>query len=184
MFKVSRDSPAYYLTSVAKGRLPVFRTSAIAKIACDAIAEARSTGKFLIFAYVIMPDHIHLVTDSSKQSRDIHRLVNGITSRRIIDHLKSGGHVESLEKLREERRSDGSMYSLWSHHPDTRLLWSEQMVWQRIQYTHLNPVRAGLVHQPNEWRWSSARILHGRALEEEPLSVDLGKMIWSKGREA
>ncbi len=177
-FKISRDHPAYYLTSVAKDRLPVFRTDAIAQIACRAIDEARRSGNFFIFAYVIMPDHAHLVTDSKLESRDVHRYVNGIVSRRVIDYLKENGHESSLEKLREERRSDGSTYSLWSHHPDTRLLWSEQMLWRRIQYTHLNPVRLGLVDHPNDWRWSSARIWHGRAADDEPLRVDRERIVW------
>jgi REP element-mobilizing transposase RayT len=107
MFVVSKDSPAFYLTSVAKDRLPVFQTSTIAEIACKAIDEARKSGGFLIFAYVLMPDHGHLVTDSRRKSSDIHRFVNGIISRRIIDHLKANGPEESLAKLRIQERAGG-----------------------------------------------------------------------------
>ena len=148
------------------------------RMTCDAIEEARRSGGFLLFAYVLMPEHLHVVTDSRKESKDIHRFINGIVSRRLLDHLKTSGHSDSLRKLRIEGRSDGSQYSLWHHHPDTRLLWSEQMLWQRIQYTHLNPVRAGLVDHPNDWRWSSARIFHKRPMEDEPLRVDLDKILW------
>lgn len=179
MFRIAKDTPAFYLTSVAKDRLPLFRTDTIARITCDAIDEARDSANFLIFAYVIMYDHIHLVTDSHRKSKDIHRFVNGIVSRRVIDHLKENGYAESLTKLQTMTRSDGSQYSLWQHHPDTRLLWNEQMLWQRIQYTHLNPVRAGLVDHPDDWKWSSARIFHKRALDE-PLEVDLDKIHWRR----
>lgn len=158
MFRISKDNPAYYLTAVTKDRLPIFRTDSLAQVMCNAINEARLSGKFLIFAYVIMLDHFHLVTDSRVDSKDILRYVKGIASRRIIDHLKDNGHTDSLEKLRIPHRSDGSDYMVWQRHPNTRLLWSEQMLWQRIQYTHLNPVRAALVDHPNDWKWSSARI--------------------------
>ena len=157
MFQISKDSPAYYLTSVAKDRLPVFRTNIISEITCKAIDEARRSGKFLIFAYVVMLDHLHLVTDNSRTSKDVHRFVNGIVSRRVIDYLKESGHEESLRKLRISEQSKGYKYSLWQHHPDTRLLWNEEMLRQRINYTHLNPVRAGLVEHPDEWTWSSSR---------------------------
>jgi REP element-mobilizing transposase RayT len=177
-FQVSRDSPAFYLTAVTKDRLPVFRTAAIAKIACEAIAEARRSGGFLIFAYVLMLDHLHLITDSSRESKEVHRFVNGIVSRRIIDYLKENGHEESLRKLRVDRRVDGWKYSLWHHHPNSRLLWSEQMLWQRIQYTHLNPVRAELADHPNDWPWSSSRIVNGRRSEDEPLEIDFHKIKW------
>jgi len=179
-FRISRDNPAFYLTAVTKDRLPVFRKPEIADLVCKAIAEARMSGKFLLFAFVLMPDHAHIVTDSSRESTEIHRFVNGIVSRRVIDHLKSNGHESSLAKLRIKDRDNGWKYSLWEHKPNTRLLWNEQMLWQRIQYTHLNPVRAGLVDHPNDWRWSSARIFHGRPADDEPLQVDLDKIVWSR----
>lgn len=179
MFRVSKDKPAYYLTSVTKDRLPVFRTNIIASIACEAIAEARRSGGFKIFAFVIMPDHYHMVTDSYLPTSDTNRFVNGIISKRVLDHLKTAGNESSLAKLRIQRRPDGWKYSLWQHHPDTRLLWNEKMLWQRIQYTHLNPVRAGLVDHPNEWRWSSSRIFHSRRLDDEPLDVDRDKIQWT-----
>lgn len=180
MFRISRDNPAFYLTAVTKDRLPIFRTNKLAQVMCNALKEARRSGKFLIFAYVIMLEHFHLVTDSKVDSKDILRFVKGIASRRIIDHLKEHSHNDSLEKLKVKHRSDGSDYSVWQRHPNTRLLWSEQMLWQRIQYTHLNPVRAELVEHPNDWRWSSARIWHGRRLDEEPLEVDRAKIEWHR----
>lgn len=180
MFRISRDNPAYYLTAVTKDRLPIFRTEALARLMCEALKEARRSGRFLIFAYVIMLDHFHLVTDSKVDSKDIFRFVKGIAGRRIIDHLRDNHHHESLEKLRIPHQSDGSDFMVWQKHPNTRLLWSEQMLWQRIQYTHLNPVRAELVDHPNDWKWSSARVWNGKPLEIEPLSVDRDKIQWHR----
>lgn len=54
---ISPNSPAYYLTSVTNDRLPVFRLDGMKLVACAALDEARTSGKFLILAYVIMPDH-------------------------------------------------------------------------------------------------------------------------------
>ena len=132
MFRISKDSPAFYLTAVTKDRLPIFRINVLARIMINALDEARRTGKFLILAYVIMLDHFHLVTASKVDSKDILRFVKGIASRRIVDHLKNDGHAESLEKLRVSYRSEGSDYMVWQRHPNTRLLWSESMLWQRI----------------------------------------------------
>lgn len=121
-FRISKDSPAYYLTSVTKDRLPVFRAGELARLTCDAIDEARRSGGFLIFAYVIMLDHIHLITNSAKSTRETHRFINGIISRRLIDHLENTQQHKSLAKLRIEERGKGWKHSLWQHHPDTRLL--------------------------------------------------------------
>lgn len=64
-------------------------------VACEALAEARISGKFMIFAYVIMPDHLHLISDGENKAAKVLQFVNGIISRRVIDFLKEHGH-ESL----------------------------------------------------------------------------------------
>src|SRR5688572_5952417 len=64
--QVSIDTPFYYFTSVAHNRLPIFRTDKLKKIMVDALDEARRSAGFLIFAYVIMSDHYHIITDNSR----------------------------------------------------------------------------------------------------------------------
>lgn len=61
-FRISRDSQALYMTLVCKDRLPIFRKDAVKNLVCRGIDEARNSGGFLLFAYVIMPDHMHLLT--------------------------------------------------------------------------------------------------------------------------
>ena len=96
MYTISRDTPSLYLTAVAKDRLPVFRSDEIKLVTCAAIDEARRSGGFSIFAYVIMPDHLHAITDCALKPSAILRYINGIISRRVIDHLKEHGHNTSL----------------------------------------------------------------------------------------
>src|SRR2546423_12581574 len=99
MHTISRDTPALYLTSVAKDRLPVFQTDTIKLIACVALDEARASGDFSVYAYVIMPDHLHAITSTNLKPSQILQYINGIISRRVIDHLKERGHNASLRKL-------------------------------------------------------------------------------------
>jgi putative transposase len=177
---LSPNSPAYYLTSVTKDRLQVFRLDAIKSIACEALNEARNSGKFLILAYVIMPDHVHVITDGERKAAVVLRFINGIASRRIIDCLKREGHQTSLEKLRHGSYRRGHEYSLWDHHPNVRLLTSESMFMQRVHYTHQNPVRLGLVKRAEDYRYSSVRSWSRTPLEDEPLGVDIGKIKWRR----
>jgi putative transposase len=182
MFKISPGSPAYYLTSVTKDRLPVFQADALKIVTVRALDEARRSGRFLIFAYVIMPDHLHLVTDGGKKPEVILRYVNGIVARRVIDYLKEHGYHASLEKLRHGDYRRRHRYSLWDHHPNIRQLTSESMLMQRVHYTHQNPVRAGLVENAEDYQYSSARIWNRRAREDEPLIVDLDKSVGESER--
>jgi len=56
----------------------------------------------LYFAYTIMPDHFHIITDGKRSPSDSLRFLNGISARKIIDHLKTEGPEQSLDKLRNE----------------------------------------------------------------------------------
>jgi len=181
---ISPNAPAYYLTSVTKNRLPVFRFSSLKTVACAALSEARISGGFLILAYVIMPDHLHIISDGEKKAAVVLRFINGLVSRRIIDFLKNEGHNASLEKLRHASYRRDYQYSLWDHHPNVRLLTSESMFMQRVHYTHLNPIRLGLVKRADEYRYSSARIWNRAPLEDEPLMVDIGEIKWRRGGRA
>jgi REP-associated tyrosine transposase len=151
MHSISRDTTALYLTCVAKDRLPVFRTDAIKVITCAALDEARASGGFSIYAYVVMPDHLHAITDSVLSPATILQYINGIISRRVIDHLKEHGHNSSLQKLKRESGARGHRYSLWEHHSNVLPIFSEDMFMQKVNYIHQNPVRAEFVDRAEEF---------------------------------
>ena len=177
-FQISRDSQALYITIVTKDRLPVFRTDPIKLIVCQAIHEARNSAKFLLFAYVIMPDHMHLLTDCPSTSAEVLRYVKGLTARRVIDYLKEKNYGLSLDKLRHPEWKRQHSYSLWQQEKNVLSIFSEGMFMQKVNYIHLNPVRAGLVERAIDYRWSSARIWQGRPAEDEPLMVDIDRIQW------
>ena len=178
MHIISPDTPALYITSVARDRLPVFRTDTIKTVTCKALHEARTSGDFAIYAYVIMLDHLHAITDSVLKPSKIVQYINGIISRRIIDHLKQHGHNASLRKLQRESGTRGHKYSLWDHHSNIFQIFSEDMLMQKVNYIHQNPVRADLVERAEDYRWSSARIWNRCPLEDEPLMVDIDRIAW------
>jgi putative transposase len=180
MHTIARDTPALYLTAVAKDRLPVFRTNEIKTITCKALDEARKSGGFAIYAYVIMPDHLHALTDSAIKPSRILQYINGIISRRVIDHLKEHGHNASLLKLRRESGTRRHMYSLWEHHNNALPIFSEGMFMEKVNYIHQNPLRAGLVERAEDYHWSSVRIWKRCPLEDEPLMVDIDRINWRK----
>jgi len=179
MTRISLDTPCYYFTSVTHHRLPVFRTDKFKDLLCKALAEARISSDMLIFAYVIMPDHFHIITDGKRKISDTLRYLNGISARRLIDHLKENGPEESLRKLQLEEKVGNYKYSLWEHHPDKFLLTSESMFMQKVNYIHNNPVKEGLVERAEDYKYSSARYwLRKPLLEDEPLEMDIKQIRW------
>jgi hypothetical protein len=88
----------------------------------------------------------------------------------------------SLEKLRGARKGRGHEYSLVDHHSNGLPVFSKGFFMQKVNCIHLNPVRAGLVARAGDCRWSSARQWWGQVAEDEPLRMDLEKMVWRRPR--
>jgi putative transposase len=181
-FLVSQDSPVLYITVVTKDRLPVFRTDQLKEIVCCAIDEARKSAGFLLFAYVIMIDHIHLLTSRPSTTSDVLRVLKGLTARRVIDYLKANNYFSSLAKLEHQKRERNYTHSLWQTEKNILPIFSENMFMEKLNYIHQNPVRAGMVNAATDYHWSSARIWQGCSLEDEPLSVDKDLIYWRRRR--
>jgi putative transposase len=181
---ITKDDPCLFITAVAKNRLPVFQTDAIKTITCTAIDEARTSCGFLLFAYVIMPDHLHLLTDSPRKASVVLQFIKGIVSRRVLGYLKEMKYESSLKKLEHDNWKRSHRYSLWQHDSDVFAVVSESTFMQKVNYIHQNPVRAGLVARAEDYRWSSARLWKLCPIENEPLRVDIGKIVWRRSKTA
>ena len=82
------------------------------EVLCRAIDEARKSAGFLLFAYVIMMDHMHLLTSRPSTTSDVLRVLKGLTARRVIDYLKAGSYFDSLAKLKHQEQDRNYRYSL------------------------------------------------------------------------
>jgi putative transposase len=180
MFTVTKNSPALYITAVANDRLPVFQSDAIKQVTCAALDEARKSCGCLLFAYVIMPDHVHLLTDSPREPSEVLRYLKGTVAHRVIKYLKDRGYEGSLAKLQHAERGRNYKHSLWQHESNVFHVFSEGVLMQKVNYIHQNPVRAELVEQANDYKWSSARYWRHCEWEAEPLRVDLDQIVWRK----
>jgi hypothetical protein len=60
-------------------------------------------------------------------------------------------------------------------------IFSEAAFMQKVNYIHMNPVRAGLVDRAIDYHWSSARIWQRCPVEDEPLLVDIDRIEWRRG---
>jgi REP element-mobilizing transposase RayT len=136
---------------------------------------------FLLFAYVLMPDHLHLLTDAPLKPSEVLQYIKGIVGHRVINYLKAQNYENSLWKLRHVDWKRNHRFSLWQHDSDIFSVTSESKFMEKVNYIHQNPVRAGLVERAEGYRWSSARWWSGSPLEDESLRVDLDKIVWRRG---
>jgi len=127
-----------------------------------------------------MIDHLHLLTSRPSTTSDVLRVLKSLTARRVIDDLKESGFASSLAKLQHQQRPRHYKYSLSQVEKNVLPVFSGRMFMQKVNYIHQNPVRAGLVEQARDYRWSSFRMWHGCQLDCEPLLVDNDLIQWRR----
>ena len=107
--------------------MPIFRSDTIKSIACSALNEARGSGGFPLYAYVVMPDHIHVITDSVLRPSKTLQFINGITARRVINDLKEHNYQQSLKNCRELELLKTRVWISTTHENVIRLLCHKEM---------------------------------------------------------
>ena len=99
-----------------------------------------------LHAWVVMSNHIHVLATDGADS------VAAWLSSFRTEFARTDRAALGSEIPIEARR--GPFWLRGGGH--RRSIWSWQEYWQKVRYTHANPVRAGLCKCPSEWRWSSA----------------------------
>ena len=173
-FNSHEPNVVHYLTFVSFQRVKVFGSDQICQFFIDAIRETREKHPFKLVAYVIMPDHVHLIVNPlTPEIETIGKEIKGRSGHKSIKWLKEEGHLISLEKLK--RRIPGKRnhsYSIWQEKVKSVDLKSEKFVQQKVNYIHMNPVRAGLCDHPAKWRWSSYHAYLPHDVGDVPIEMD------------
>ncbi|MCB0073926.1 MAG: hypothetical protein KDE20_20805, partial [Caldilineaceae bacterium] len=81
------------------------------------------------------------------------------TARRVIDFLRDRHANRVLDQLnyRKLRHKEDRDYQLWQEGSHPQLIQGIEMMRQKVEYIHQNPVKRGYVDDPVHWRYSSAR---------------------------
>ncbi len=93
------------------------------------------------------------------------RHFKSFTARQIIDLLEQRGVQVLLQQLRalKLRHKKESTYQVWQEGSHPQQIRDDEMMLQKIEYIHNNPVVRGYVDDPLDWRHSSARNYAGRS---------------------
>ncbi|GAB5443685.1 MAG: hypothetical protein Fues2KO_40340 [Fuerstiella sp.] len=167
-----QDGDAHFLTFSCYHRLPLLNRDRTREWTVAAIERSRTKNPFDLWAWVIMPEHVHLVLLPQPEARIASSLASLklFVARRAIAWLKehAAGYLTHLE----DSSNDGKRrFRFWQRGGGyDRNLRSTRDVHEKIAYVHHNPVKRGLVAQPEQWRWSSARAWASGS--DEPLRLD------------
>ena len=147
------------------------------EVLIQSISYCRKEKGMEVYAYCVMPSHIHLIFRSSKDDPSgLIRDFKGFTSRKMLKTIEENPKesrkewlLQMFEKAGKER-SNVKRKQFWQQHNQPIELWNNKVIDQKIDYIHNNPVVAGFVTNPVDWKYSSARNYQD---DETVLSIDV-----------
>jgi putative transposase len=147
------DGDIRFVTFSCQRRLPLLKNPGIARVFASSMAAARVRFGFELFAWVVMPEHVHLLVRP-----------RGTPLKRVLLNIKLSVSERVLTRWRDldapilSKIDAGGSPRFWQKgggfDRNTR---NEREFCKTIRYIHRNPVARGLVERPEDWRWSSVR---------------------------
>ena len=171
-YKICDTSMPHFLTMTIVDWLPIFANPDVAEIVIESLHYIQKKKNAKLYAYVLMENHLHCIVQSEDLG-EIIKTFKSYTARSIIDYYLERKNIVLLEKLKQNklRHKIESDYQLWQEGSHPEEIATDEMMQQKIEYIHNNPIRRGYVDEPSDWRYSSARNYEGK---EGLVEVEMG----------
>lgn len=157
--RINTPGDAHALTFSCFQRRAFFTKDRTRQWLLDAINIARSKHHFDLWAFVIMPEHVHLLILPREKIYSISKILSTIkqsVAKKAIAYLRKH-NPDYLQKLADISPDGEIVYRYWQRGGGyDRNLWEAKAIWAEIDYIHMNPVKRKLCIKPTEWQWSSA----------------------------
>lgn len=175
-YKFRDPEGIYFVSPTVTDWIDLFTRKELRHILIDSLRYCQEHKGLIIHSWVIMPSHLHLIVSSpSGLLSDVLRDFKKHTSKLLI---------KTIEEVPESRREwllaafskagkglkRVKAYKVWKDGNQPKLLDSNHLIQQKLDYLHQNPVEAELVDEPEHYRYSSARDYAG---QPGLLTVDL-----------
>lgn len=153
-----QEGDAHFLTFSCFRRLPLLSKDRTRQWMIDAIDLSRQKNPFDLWAWVIMPEHVHLVLLPHPNTKiaSILTTMKQSVSRRAMIWLKKHA-PDYMDHLLDLQPNGKRSHRFWQRGGGyDRNLRSTRDVHEKINYVHQNPINRGLVNVAEQWKWSSA----------------------------
>ena len=167
-YKVHENYAPHFVTSTVVGWVDALSREMYKEIICKSLLHCMDKKGLVLHAWVIMPNHIHLIISCADDNSmgGIMRDFKKYTSRQIIKAIDENAQESrkkwmlNLLRFIGETSNSNEEYQFWQHDYHPIVLDTTEKLNQRMNYLHENPVRAGIVWQPEEYKYSSATDYH------------------------
>jgi putative transposase len=137
-FKDQKYATSFFVTTSFRDHIRLGDIPGVYERLAESIIYRLNKTQSKLAAYVFMPSHIHLFL--------------------FMDGKLLAGFMRDFKKYLAQKGL-AELYktkSIWQARYDRQIIVSLDLLAIKVSYIHYNPVRAGLVENPEDWKWSSA----------------------------
>lgn len=180
-YQIKEQDKLYFITLQVVEWVDVFSRQMYRDIIIENLRYCQRHKGLEIYGYVIMSNHIHLLAKSdTEELSNTLRDFKSYTSKRLLAEIELGTESRKewmLDLFRKAatKHSRNSKYQFWTHENHAELIYSNKFIAQKLEYIHSNPVRAGIVKEPEAYLYSSAINYAG---ENGMLDIELLTVEW------
>lgn len=151
------DNPIQFFTATILEWKHLLKQDKYKDVIIDSLTFVVEEGRAVIYGFVIMPNHIHLLwkIDEKHKKKDVQRDLLKFTAQRIKFDLQLN-HPKVLDRF--EVNAKDRKYQIWERNPLSIDIFSREVLLQKLNYIHNNPIQEKwkLSATPEEYKYSSA----------------------------
>jgi REP element-mobilizing transposase RayT len=156
-YGIRESEAAHFVTATIVEWLPVLSSDGCCQVIVRSLLHCREHKALKIHAWVILDNHFHAILsgpDLAKTIRDLKRF----TARELLAQLKAENGEWLLNQLTFFRAAHKTLseHQVWQEGVHPQAIEGDEMMRQKLDYLHNNPVKRGWVAAPEHWRYSSA----------------------------
>jgi len=157
-YRIYDEQAPHFLTCTVLNWMPLFTRPQTVGIILDALRHRQEQNEWKVYGYVILENHFHMIVQAGNLTEELPRF-KSYTARKLIDYLQECHAEQLLQQLaffRKEHKGDRE-FQLWEEGSHPQMIENGDVMRQKLEYIHHNPVKRGYVDEAIHWRYSSAR---------------------------
>jgi putative transposase len=163
-YKFRDQDQLYFVSFAVINWIDVFIRNEYKEILLDSLRFCTKGKGLEIYAWCIMTSHVHLIIGTHQQKmedilRDFKSYTSGQLKKAIAGNIQESRREWMLWMMQRAGRKNpnNQHFQFWQQHNKPIELFNKEIMQQKLDYLHQNPVAAGFVEKPEDYLYSSAR---------------------------
>ncbi len=149
-YKIYEATHPHFITCTVLHWIPLFTRVESVQILLDSLKHLQQTDNLKLYAYVVLENYLHLVASSDNITQSL-RKFKSFTAKDLLQLLQKQNVKTILDQLAfyKKAHKKETTYQVWQEGMQPKLIQSEAMMMEKINYIHNNPVKEAMLMKQN-----------------------------------